>query len=522
MTKNEIRVCVLGFVGVIVLSLVTWEFFIDDAFIGFRYVDNALHGRGFVFNPPDRVEGVSNIGWLFVLLPFAWIIPVTLAAKLLSVILILASMAMLIGFASRALPKEGDRAVLFLLPLLLAANLDFTYFSLAGMETPLAAVGLVLMLVLAERRIFSPALAVLGAFLFLVRPECVLLFPLVILIHNGRSAAAWKKAVPSILIFAGLIALLTLARKLYFGLYLPNTFFAKSTSWGVIAENALRFIKGTNTNISFPFLGWLALPVWANGLRLSLKRDRKAGSFLAGALSTGLLFALYTKPDWTDMGRYFAPYVPVAMFVFLYGFVDLIRMILVFLTSSRRAVPVVVGLVGAAFIATGCVGTVLFLQSDRIKDYPGYVLTGTSLVEPSLWMRDHLPDRAVIATGRIGAVGYYSKKRIFDYKFGLTEPAVAGLRRTAREPFEDPRDPDLAKTWAEAKPGYFLEDLRRIRKIFRLGLGKIETLRIHGQDYRPLKTFPIGIDAEWILCERYDHLLGEAPAKPLDNSPEKH
>ncbi|MDP2914872.1 MAG: hypothetical protein Q8O91_05415 [Candidatus Aminicenantes bacterium] len=29
-------------------------------------------------------------------------------------------------------------------------------------------------------------------------------------------------------------------------------------------------------------------------------------------------------------------------------------------------------------------------------------------------MRDHLPDRAVIATGRIGAVGYYSKKRIFD------------------------------------------------------------------------------------------------------------
>ncbi|MDP2914871.1 MAG: hypothetical protein Q8O91_05410 [Candidatus Aminicenantes bacterium] len=104
----------------------------------------------------------------------------------------------------------------------------------------------------------------------------------------------------------------------------------------------------------------------------------------------------------------------------------------------------------------------------------------------------------------------------------MTEPAVAGLRRTAREPFEDPRDPDLAKTWAETKPGYFREDLRRIRKIFRLGLGKIETLTIHGQDYRPLKTFPIGIDAEWILCERYDHLLGEAPAKPLDNSPEKH
>jgi hypothetical protein len=519
MSRREVLFFFLAFAAILVLGFAVRGFFVDDAFIGFRYIDNALHGHGFVFNPPDRIEGVTNIGWLLVLLPFAWIVPVTVAAKILSLILVLATLAMLIRFASRAL--QTDRVIVLLLPLLIAANLDFTYFSLSGMETPLAGFGLILMLVLAEQRPSFPALALIGAFLFLARPECILIFPLFLVFHNGTSGASWKRSAWSILFFASLITLLTLARKSYFGLVLPNTFFAKSTSWGVIAENVLRFIKGTNTNISFPFLGWLALPVWANGLRLSLKKDRKTGSFLTAALATGLFFGLYAKPDWTGMGRYFAPYVPIAMFVFLTGFADLIRMMLAFLTKSRRVVPVAVGLFGAAFIANGCVGTILFLQPDRLEDYPGYVLTGESLIEPSLWMRDHLPEESVIATGRIGAVAYYSKKRIFDYKFGLTEPAVAGLRRTAREPFEDPRDPALAKTWTDVNPGYFLEDLRRIRTIFRLGSEKIEALTIHGRDYRPLKAFPIGLDAVWILCERVDLTPGAAPEKPIDHSAKK-
>ena len=519
MSRREVLFFFLAFAAILVLGFAVRGFFVDDAFIGFRYIDNALHGHGFVFNPPDRIEGVTNIGWLLVLLPFAWIVPVTLASKILSLILVLAALWMLIRFASRAL--QTDRVIVLLLPLLIAANPDFTYFSLSGMETPLAGFGLILMLVLAEQRPSFPALALIGAFLFLVRPECILLFPLFLLFHNGKSGASWKRSAWSILFFASLITLLTLARKSYFGLVLPNTFFAKSTSWGVIAENVLRFIKGTNTNISFPFLGWLALPVWANGLRLSLKKDRKTGSFLTAALATGLFFGLYAKPDWTGMGRYFAPYVPLAMFIFLTGFADLLRTTLVFLTKSGRVVPVAVGLVGAAFIVYGCVGTILFLQPDRLEDYPGYVLTSESLIEPSLWMGDHLPNRAVIASGRIGAVAYYSKKRIFDYKFGLTEPAVAGLRRTAREPFEDPRDPALAKSWREADPGYFLEDLRRIRTIFRLGSEKIEALTIQGRDYRPLKAFPIGLDAVWILCERIDLTPGAAPEKPLDHSAKK-
>jgi hypothetical protein len=330
------------------------------------------------------------------------------------------------------------------------------------------------------------------------------------------SLSRWKSSGWAILTFVGLLVLFTLARQNYYGTLLPNTFTAKSTSWSIFASNALSFLAGTSVNIPFPFPGWLALPVWLNGLRLALRADRAAGSLLGAALSTGTLFCLYAMPDWTGMGRYFAPYIPLALFVFLAGLADLVRSLVRFATRTEKAVPLMTGLILAGLILGGAAGTFFFMQPNRIEDYPGFVLTGSSLVGPSLWMRDNLPQDAVIAAGRIGAVGYYSGKRIFDYKFGLTEPAVAALRRPGSEPFEDPRDPALAGIWTKAGPGYFLEDLRRIRNVFHADPKKGESVMIHGRTYRPIMTFPVGLDADWVLCERADRPPNPDPAKAAD------
>lgn len=513
MTRTETWPRWLAVAAILVLAFVTRGYFVDDAFIGFRCVDNALHGQGLVFNPPDRIETMTNIGWLLVLLPFASIVPVTAAAKVLSILFVLALLLVLSRFAAPALAAREERIILILLPLMIAASRDFTYFSLTGMETPLAAFSLVLMLVLTGRRRPMLAWAVGGALMFLVRPECILLFPLAAAWHCGRNAALWKKAVPSIAVFLILVAVLTLARTAYYGHVLPITFLAKSTAWDVVAANALDFLKGTNSNFPAPFYGWLALPVWVNGIRLWRHKSRPAGAFLAAALSTGIVFCLYAKPDWTGMGRYFAPYVPIALLIFLTGLADIVRWLSVVLTKSRRIVPLVVGLTGFSFIVAGGAGSVLFLRPSQIQDYPGYVLTSASLIEPSEWMRSHLPGRAVIAAGRIGAVGYYSMRHIFDYKFGLTDPAVARLRRGGKEPFEDPRDPALAGAWIKADPGYYLEDLRRIRLVFGAGHGKTAVLAIHGGEFRPLKSFPIGLGAEWMLYERIGASTEKSPLR---------
>src|SRR5262249_54771058 len=44
---------------------------VDDPFIVYRYARNLAHGLGFVFNPGERVEGVTCFLWTLALAPFA-------------------------------------------------------------------------------------------------------------------------------------------------------------------------------------------------------------------------------------------------------------------------------------------------------------------------------------------------------------------------------------------------------------------------------------------------------------------
>ena len=40
---------------------------------------------------------------------------------------------------------------------------------------------------------------------------------------------------------------------------------------------------------------------------------------LAAVCSTGLMFAVYSPPDWTALPRYFAPYLPAALILLWAG-----------------------------------------------------------------------------------------------------------------------------------------------------------------------------------------------------------
>src|SRR5574341_1385921 len=43
---------------------------VDDAYISFRYAQNAIRGSGLVFNPGERVEGFTNFLWTAMFIPF--------------------------------------------------------------------------------------------------------------------------------------------------------------------------------------------------------------------------------------------------------------------------------------------------------------------------------------------------------------------------------------------------------------------------------------------------------------------
>ena len=135
-------------------------------------------------------------------------------------------------------------------------------------------------------------------------------------------------------------------------------------------------------------------------------------------------------------------------------------------------------------------------------EFPGYVLAGKDLVKPALWMHDHLPAGATIATRRIGAVAYYSRRQVFDYAYGLTDAEVAPLVALHGGRFESPTDPALAAVWRTRPPEYFLEDSLIMDYILGLSGGTRERFLIHGIPYHVIRQFPIGHDSRWILARR--------------------
>ena len=201
---------------------------VDDAFIVYRYARDLARGDGFVFNPGERVEGVTCFLLTLALVPFSFAgLPLPRVAPLLTAI---AGLTCLTLVARRHAESEGRVRLdtRDLLPaLLLAASPAFAYWSVGALET----VPYALLLGLAarhharERRDGGSASAVWLGLAGLVRPETPLI---VAALGTDRLRT---RGLASTLRWLGIVAAFIgpflLFRRLYFGSWLPNTYFAK-------------------------------------------------------------------------------------------------------------------------------------------------------------------------------------------------------------------------------------------------------------------------------------------------------
>jgi len=480
-------------------------YYIDDAYIGLQYLRNLLAGHGFVFSPGSpAVEGVTNIGWLLLLAPVAAVIEPAVAAKVLGLVLLLVALVLTARLGRELAAKaEGGRgkaeAGLAVVPVvLLAVNFDFLYFSLAGMETALLAVVLLAMASVAVRVPGSLWLPVLGAFAFLVHPEAVVVYPLYSLLVWSRVLRRRRLCVGNLLL-AGLVVAVTAIRYWYFQDVLPNTFHSKPSSLLRVLIGGCDFLIGRNVNVPFPITGWLALPVLVLGY-LRLRRAMPAAAAMLGAITAvGLAFCIYCPPDWTAMGRYFAPYLPAAMILFWAGMVEVIGRVVGWAAGPSARGVAALGVV-VLLVLVGMFDRTA--KMARMDAFPGYVLASKNLVEPSLWMRDHCGQRATIATRRIGVLGYFSGLGVFDYTFGLPDREVARLVAAAGGRIDSPAEAALAKLWRARAPDYILEDGQTMDLISSRVGGTRERFSIHGLEYGELKRFSIGRATDWVLAGR--------------------
>jgi hypothetical protein len=207
-------------------AVATWlRFAIDDTLINLCYSGNLAAGYGPVFNPGEHVEGFTTPAWVFLIGGLH-----RLGAPLLGTAHVLGIAAgsltvVATGLvAARLAPRLGVRAGA-LAALLVALHPGVLFWTASGMET--AAVMLVILLAfVVSSRTGNPGLAGLVCGIAIVtRPEAVLFtagLGAAILYREGVRAAVHFAIAP--LLLGGALEVFRLA---YFGVPLPNTFYAK-------------------------------------------------------------------------------------------------------------------------------------------------------------------------------------------------------------------------------------------------------------------------------------------------------
>jgi hypothetical protein len=381
---------------------------VDDAYIFLRYARNFAEGQGLVFNPGERVEGYTSPLWTFLLCGL------TLAR--VDMPLATAAFSALLGFATIAivfvsLRNAGPRSLLPALTasLLLATDPAVVFWSASGMETALLGLLLLLGFLSFRSRLRSGAsLAPAGlwcALGALTRLEALAVPAIYAVAARRRGRAIGPLLAPL------LVVPLHLAwRRLYYGAFLPNTFYAKMGS-PVAQLSARGAAYAGRFVLAYAPLG-IALAVARLSRRSSSREAAAAGPGIAAAVLavwTALVIAM--GGDHFSLFRFLAPLLPLLVWLLADAAIRL--------PPPRRA-AVAVALVVAA-IAGQAAWVYVFFGGEAARNE---VEIAREWADVGVWFRDHAPPDATLALEVVGAIPYESRLRTLDM-MGLTDRFVA-------------------------------------------------------------------------------------------------
>ena len=378
---------------------------VDDAYIFLRYARNCALGLGPVFNPGERVEGFTSPLWLAILVPGQLLAPGSSAAAL-----ILGGLCAALTIATVVSEALGSRVSPWLAwgaGAFLATSPGVVYWASSGMDTSLFALLACAALLRfgrdLERGRTSPATAVLLAGACLARMEGTLLVAIAAAFcWVNRRSLGWRWLIlPVAVCTAGLVA-----RRFYFGDWLPNTFYAKAAGpRALLLRNGLRYgwhLAGTYGPFLVAIIACAAPALRTAALRPWLPCLTLVPIWLAEVIWTG--------GDHFAMGRLVQPLVPILLFVALQAVNG---------EGARRPRAVPLGLLLLALTATS------LLEWRREGPAARSEMDGaTRWLELGRWLRSRVPDSDWIAAVPIGGIGFGSERRVLDLT-GLTNPVIA-------------------------------------------------------------------------------------------------
>jgi len=387
----------------------------DDAFITFRYAQNLVGGHGLVFNPGERVEAFSNPSWVMlsaVALGFG-LDPVVVA----QVVGILAGLGCLIlAWRLTTLLFPGAGITALLAPFLLTMSPVLTRHAVSGLETVAHAFILLAATVLAleswsgrgRRPLWLCALLLL----VLSRPEGLAFAVLLLAWDWYRGRSTWRDGA----LLAGVVAVLLIGRVLYYGDWLPNTFYFKMTGGQASVVPGLIYARDFVVEN-----GFAAMIVGC--MMIILHRSVRTSLLLLG-LVLGLQAALIliAGGDWMHHYRFWAPVFPILAASMAAGLGVLLAR--VDRATGRRGLGWIIVL------------PLLLASGDKMLEIERQVWC---TVMPSVhqgeyyaqsyervgrWLASNTPPGTTVAVGDVGAIGYFSGRNILDI-LGLIDRHIA-------------------------------------------------------------------------------------------------
>jgi len=418
--------------SVIVVNNHTYYVLFDDAMISMRYAYNFAHGHGLVWNPGEYVEGYTNPLWvgymaLFHLLPIS-IDTISFYIQVSGLVFLAVNL-----FFVRKIVEEftGDLFVMLAAVALTAFYGPLNIWGLLGMEVSILTLILSAAVWLAIRNSsrFNPWTYILLAISMLFRIDMAVPYIIILGVlvfaqpQYRRQHLTWG---------LGLLVLFlggqTLARFLYYGDVLPNTYYLKVVGWPI----SLRIMRGLYALFWFTYYNNWVFTLLPFTLLL-FRRDWK--TVLLFMLMLGQVgYSVYVGGDaWESHGganRYIALVMPLFFILFAWSIYELLGKAAASLGSGRGALfgtrLTYVLIFAIAMINFNLLlGDWKSIERWQFTRKPDYVAGNERNLRIALALQNTTKPGTSVAVIGAGTIPYFLPDRFSIDILGKTDPVIA-------------------------------------------------------------------------------------------------
>ena len=429
MTRTDYFTAAVCMVVMVVLSLPLAGSMTDDTYIHMQYARNLAEAGELSFNRGDPTYGATSPLWVF-LLSIVYRLGGDMAhwSRILSLFFGVASVYLVYRLA---LKIGMGRYPSSLAAAIFASEAWVIRWSSVGMESSFAVFIVIAVIISSLEVTRSSARSLLfGTLLFLaylVRPEALLLFPLaVISFMIFRGGAGVSRRFRWFFVYLPAMVIWLLMIKGHTGTWFPLTAGAKQ---GNIDFSSVLFTRAVvpariiTATVGIPLAAlvlFLLFGIVRNRKLLFIDDERKRPGIFLSLIWIFALPAAYLLIDFQVISRYL---IPVSPFIIILGTASAAVFCERYLRRSSKIIL-------SIFAALVMIQNVLFLNIVVVEPTKGFS-DGLQevLVRMGIYLSENSDPDDLVAAPDIGAIGYYSGRRILDLG-GLVTPEINTMRST--------------------------------------------------------------------------------------------